>query len=164
MANIVIVWDKRVEMSGGPTSAPNESNVNRVTCDATTPMATLVQKIRNAAAGDQVSVLRIFAHGGSSRGGKVALAKEGLNKDNVFQFGNGIRGIFADEGRIELHSCLVAKDAGTVASDSWIMLSSLAIVSGAYVYAGEEVQVIAGGKNWDPDWEGTVWIFPPSGP
>lgn len=164
MASTIIVWDKRVGLAGGPTSGPGVSNVLRVTCDGSTPMSTLVNKIIAAAGPDKIEALKIFAHGGSGSGGQVALCKERLSGATVAQFAAPLLGKFSEEGRIELHSCLVARNAGVVGSAAWMLLSCLAIRSSSYVYAAEELQLIWGGKAWDPDWEGNVWIFPPTGP
>lgn len=163
MASIIIVWDKRAAIPGGPSSKPGESNVLRVTCDGTTSLSALVTKILNAAGKDKIEVLRIFAHGGSSQGGEVALTKDRLNKNNLAAFATPLAGHFTEEGRIEIHSCLVGKNGTTVSSDSWIFLSYLAIAAKAFVYAAEEIQMVWTAEPWDPHWEGNVLIFPPTG-
>ncbi len=163
MASIIIVWDKRVALPGGPSSKPGETNVLRVTCDGETLLKDLVTKILNAAGKDKIEVLRIFAHGGSSQGGEVALTKERLNKNNLAAFATPLAGHFAEEGRLELRSCLVGKNGTTVSSESWIFLSYLAIASQSYVYAAEELQMVSTAEPWDANWEGNVLIFPPTG-
>lgn len=163
MASIIILWDKRAAIPGGPSSKPGESNVLRVSCDGNTSMKAVVSKVLSATHGDEIEILRIFAHGGSRSGGAVGLGAEGLNTNNVLQFALPLSGKFAEEGRIELHSCLVGKNGTNIGSDSWMFLAGLAINSGAYVYAAEEIQSVWSDKPWDPDWEGNVLIFPPTG-
>ena len=72
-ASTIIVWDKRVQLAGGPTSGPGVTNVLRVSCDGSTPLKTLAAKIVAAAGDDKIDNLRIFAQGGSVSGGVVAL-------------------------------------------------------------------------------------------
>jgi hypothetical protein len=163
VASIIIVWDTRVNLPGpGAMSGPGENNVARIKVDGTTPMDTIVAKILSSAHDDKIKVLKIFAHGGSWSGGAVALGKDRLTISTVYRF-RALAGRFEEEeGRIELHSCLVAKNAGDYTSDSWTFLQALAAVSDAYVYAGEELQMVSSDKLWDPDWEGAVWIFAPN--
>ena len=93
--------------------------------------------------------------------GRVGLGEDRLTITSIYRF-RALAGRFEEEeGRIELHSCLVAKNAGDNSSNSWAFLQALASISDAYVYAGEELQAIWLDKPWDPDWEGAVWIFAP---
>jgi hypothetical protein len=159
MASTIILWDTRIKFPWpGPMSAPGEKGVLRVKVQPTTPIVTVVTKILNATHDDEVNVLKIFAHGAK---GLVQLGKENLTINSAYRFASLFGHFEKEEGRIELHSCRVADDAATYGSISHVFLQTLANITDAYVYASEHRQLIYLDKTWDPDWEGTVWIFPP---
>lgn len=136
---------------------PGEEDTSVFIVKADTSIDTIVQEITNRSSENGMRILRICAHG---RPGRVALGKDSLWDSTVERF-KQIKGRFTSRGRIELHSCSVAKEGNycltgvCISGEGW--LTKLANFTGVPVNAAEYKQYVD--ENWA--WEGTVRTFYP---
>jgi hypothetical protein len=116
-------------------------------------VAQMVTDIKNALAGGQIDVLRIWGHGGpglqnvtaGASGSSANADFSGLTQDNYKTVGiDGLTGQFTADGWVELRGCSVgAGDPGKQ------LLTGLASLLGVNVYAGDVTQ-------WTVDWSPPV--------
>lgn len=114
-------------------------------------VAQMVTDIKNALAGGQIDVLRIWGHGGpglqnitaGTSGSSANADFSGLTQDNYKTVGiDGLSGQFTSTGWLELRGCSVgADDPGKQ------LLTGLAALLGVNVYAGDVTQWTV---NWTP--------------
>jgi len=158
MAKVLYYYDDRVIRDAGgmklikPTENENEYKI--LTALESTTIDLIVDMISYVTAAGELSTLRILAHG---RPGKTLLGKDGISELTVDRF-KKIKDRFASDGKIELHSCLVAQycTSGVHCTlGGW--LQKLADYTGATVTAAQIKQ--QADSKWA--WEGMTSTFKP---
>jgi hypothetical protein len=168
----IVLQDRDVEGDIKPFDSDDDSE--KVWAGRDTPLEDVVAQVKTVARGRKICCLRIYGHGIIRRnGGGTAvqtgntvpddavgvgtqLGTENLSEATVFRF-MPLKGCFATAGRIELRSCMAAAGGTDPTAASYWWISTLAAVSGAYVWAAEE-NVILGG-DVDPHRQRTDWVL-----
>ena len=156
MAKFLYYYDDRVIYDAGKLikTKSGEKDPKIILALETTTLDTIIDNIIFASSQDKMSILRILAHG---RPGKSYLGKDGISEITVDKF-KKLKGYFLEGGRIELHSCSVAKfcTSGVQCTlGGW--LQKLADYTGVSVTAAQITQIAD--DNWE--WEGMTSTFNP---
>lgn len=158
MPKILYYYDDRVISDAGGMKLikplENEGEYKALTALESTTIDLIVDMILYLTAVGELSTLRILAHG---RPGKCQLEKDGISEITVDRF-KKIKDRFAPDGKIELHSCLVAQfcTSGVQCTPGgW--LQKLADYTGATVIAAQIKQ--QADSQWV--WEGMTSTFKP---
>lgn len=171
MALTIVLQDRRVAGDIAPFDSDDDSE--KVWADADTPLQDVVAQVKAVARGRKIRCLRIYGHGiiknsGSTvvQTGKAAtagsigvgtqLGTENIRMENLFWF-FPLKGCFEGTGRIELRSCMAGSGGTDPTASTYWWISTLALMTGAYVWAAEEN--VAVGGTVDPHRQRTDWVL-----
>jgi hypothetical protein len=172
MAITVVLQDRRIPGDIAPFD--NDENPEKVWADAGTPLQDVVAQVQAVARGRKIGCLRIYGHGiVRSGGGAVSvsvgnpvpngaigigtqLGTENIRQETLFWL-FPLRSNFATAGRIELRSCMAGAGGTDPTAATYWWITTLAVLTGAYVWAAEENVVVGGAV--DPLRKRQDWVL-----